>query len=114
MGRTNGFTLLEVMIALAIMAGVVLTVLGSVNYHLSLIAAERDNTALTLIARAKVTELEQGQIPDKSEGSFAPLHPELTWQAELQPTQLPALKKLVLRVRGGKREVALVRYVLPK
>ena len=116
MSTSKGFTLLEVMIALAIMAGVVLTVLSSVNYHLSIITTERDSTALTLIARAKITELEQQQIPEKSEGTFAPIHPELAWRAELLPTQLPALKKLVLRVQrsSDKREVALVRYIIPK
>jgi type II secretion system protein I len=30
----KGFTLLEVVVALAIMAAVILTVLGSLNYHL--------------------------------------------------------------------------------
>ena len=112
----QGFTLLEVMIALAIMATVVLTVLASVNYHLGVIANERDNTTFTLLARARMAELELEQHPlkQKSEGSFAPNHPELTWQAELFPTQLPALQKQVLQVRrdADKREVALVRFVL--
>ncbi len=110
----NGFSLLEVMVALAIMAGVILTVLGAVNYHLTVITRERDTTTLTLLARQRLAELEQGQIPQKSEGNLAPLHPELTWQAELLPTELPALQKLVVRVQrpSDKREVALVRYVL--
>lgn len=110
----NGFSLLEVMVALAIMAGVILTVLGAVNYHLMVIARERDSTTLTLLARLRMAELEQGQIPQKSEGSLAPLHPELKWQAELLPTELPVLQKLVVRIQRGsdKREVALVRYVL--
>ena len=113
----RGFTLLEVMIALAIMAGVVLTVLGSVNYHLGVISAERDSTALTILGRyrlAEMTEQNPAPLPQKSEGTFAPLHPELSWQAELVPTQLPMLQKLVLKVQrtGDKREVTLVRYVL--
>jgi len=110
----QGFTLLEVMIALAIMATVVLTVLGSVNYHLSVISNERDNTTFTLLARAKMAELEQSPLQPKSEGSLAPNHPELKWQAELFPTQLPTLQKLVVKVSRDtdKREVALVRFVL--
>lgn len=114
----RGFTLLEVMVALAIMAGVVLTVLGSVNYHLGIIAAERDSTALTILGRYRLDEMVQGAqqtpLPDKSEGTFAPLHPELTWQAEKVATQLPMVKKLVLKVRrtSDKREVTLVRYIL--
>lgn len=104
--------------ALAIMASVILTVLGAVNYHLSIITNERDSTALTLLARAKMTELvqlkTQGQtLSEKSEGTLAPAHPEISWQAELLPTDLTLLRKLVLRVRrtGDKREVALECYL---
>lgn len=111
----RGFTLLEVMVALAIMAGVILTVLSSVNYHLALLATERDSTALTLLARSRLVELEQQvSLPQKSEGTFTPLHPDIIWRAELFATPYPVLRKLVVKVQrsGDKREVALVRYVL--
>ena len=110
----RGFTLLEVVVALAIMAGVILTVLGSLNYHLDSISAERDNTTLTLLARNRLVELEQqGGLQQKSEGTFAPAHADITWRAELFPAKIPALQKLVVTVqrKGDKREVALVRYV---
>jgi general secretion pathway protein I len=112
----SGFTLLEVMVALAVMAGVVLTVLGSVNYHLSIVDREKDETVLSLLARAKMDELLQESLQQKGEGTLAPLHPELKWQSELLPTQLPLLQKLVLRVRrdSDQREVALERYIVPK
>jgi general secretion pathway protein I len=111
--ETSGFTLLEVMVALAIMAGVILTLLGSVNYHLGIIAGERDSTALTLLARHRMAEL--GNAPVKGEGTLAPSHPELSWKADLLPSELPGLQKLVVKVRRGSdgREVALVRF-LPK
>ncbi|MFA7404368.1 MAG: prepilin-type N-terminal cleavage/methylation domain-containing protein [Pelobacteraceae bacterium] len=107
----RGFTLLEVMISLAIMAGVILTVLSSVNYHIGIIANERDNTTLTLLARNRMAELEQA--PAKGEGTFAPSHPELSWKADLLPADLPGLRKLIVKVRRGSdgREVALVRYL---
>jgi general secretion pathway protein I len=110
----RGFTLLEVVVALAIMAAVILTVLGSLNYHLDSISAERDNTTLTLLARNRLVELEQqGGLQQKSEGTFAPAHADITWRAELFPAKVPALQKLVVTVQrtGDKREVALVRYV---
>ena len=108
-----GFTLLEVMVSLAIMAGVILTVLASVNYHLGIVAAERDSTTLTLLARTKLTELQK--LPVKGEGTFAPSHPEMNWQSELLPTDYPMLQKLVVRVKrsSGGKEVVLVCY-LPK
>jgi general secretion pathway protein I len=111
----KGFTLLEVVVALAIMAAVILTVLGSLNYHLDSIAAERDTTTLTLLARNRLAELEQqGGLQRKGEGTFAPFHADVTWRSELFPAQIPALQKLVVTVqrRGDKREVALVRYVI--
>jgi general secretion pathway protein I len=106
----KGFTLLEVMVALAIMAGVILTVLGSVNYHLGIIAGERDSTALTLLARQRMAELELA--PAKGEGTFAPTHPELSWKAEILPADLPGLQKLIVKVKRNSdgKEVALVRY----
>lgn len=110
----RGFTLLEVMVALAIMAGVTLTVLGTVNYHLAAIAAERDSTALTLLALAKLAELEQlASIPDDSGGTLAPRHPELYWRAVRSATEISLLGKLELRVwyPGDKGEVMLERYL---
>lgn len=111
--ETSGFTLLEVMVALAIMAGVILTLLGSVNYHLGIIAGERDSTVLTLLARYRMAEM--GDTPVKGEGTFAPSHPELSWKADLLPTDIPVLQKLVVKVKRGSdgKEVTLVRY-LPK
>jgi hypothetical protein len=102
------------MISLAIMASVILTVLGAINFQLSIVANERDNTALTLLARARMDELGQGQLQNKSEGTLAPAHPELRWQAQLYPTEFLVLQRLVVRVwrDGDKREVALERYVL--
>ena len=111
----RGFTLLEVVVALAIMAGVILTVLGSLNYHLDSVATERDTAALTILARNRLVELEQqGGLQKISEGTFAPLHADISWRAELFPAKIPALQKLVVTVqrRGDKREVALVRYVI--
>jgi|GEM_PF-370606 len=112
-GSPRGFTLLEVMVALAIMAGVILTVLGAVNYHLTIIANERDSTVLTILARAKLAELELQGVPQKAEGTLAPAHPELSWQTEQFPTDLPVLQKLVLRVwrTSDKREVVFERYL---
>lgn len=111
----RGFTLLEVMVALAILGGVVLTILESVNFHLGSLSTERDSSTLVLLARNCLTELEQKQpLPQKQEGDFAPAHPDVTWHAEVFPTQYPVLQKLVVKVRrsSDRRETALVRYVL--
>lgn len=100
--------------ALAIMASVILTLLGAVNYHLGVIANERNSTELTLLARYRLAEMELLPLPEKSEGTFAPSRPDVKWKTELVSTELPALRKLIIRVQrsGDKEEVTLVRYVL--
>ena len=115
-GNERGFTLLEVMIALAIMAGVVFTVIGAVNYHLAIVERDRQETVAVLLARQKLAELEEKKdIPEKSEGTFAPARPEFAWEMTAAPTELAALRRMTLTVSwdNNKRSVALVRYLAP-
>jgi general secretion pathway protein I len=107
----KGFTLLEIMIALAIMAGVVLTVISSFNYHLSVVSRDKEETIAILLARAKLEEPGFKELLEKK-GTFAPDHPEITWKAAATPTELPGLNKLVLTVGwdGDKHTLSLVEY----
>jgi general secretion pathway protein I len=112
----GGFTLLEVMIALAIMAGVVFTVIGAVNYHLAIVERDRQETVAVLLARQKLAELEEEkEIPEKKEGTFAPARPDFAWEMTSAPTELAALRRMTLSVSwdNKKRSVALVRYLAP-
>lgn len=106
----RGFTLLEVMVALAIMAGVLLTVISSVNYHISVLAADRDETTAVLLARQKLDELGLAGKVEK-EGSFAPDHPEISWETATTPTGLPGVNRMVLTVTwGAGKKLSLAQY----
>lgn len=94
----RGFTLLEVMIALAIAAGVLLTVISSVNYHLSIIGQDAEETTAILIGRAKLDDPEFVKVPD-NKGSFAPEHPELNWEREVTETEFKGIDRITLTVR---------------
>lgn len=112
----KGFTLLEVMLALAIMAGVILTVVSSFNYHLSLVERDREETVSLLLARAKLEDIElqsKKELKSIQEGTFAPEHPEISWKAEITPTGVDIFKKLTLTTRWGndKRTISLVHYI---
>jgi general secretion pathway protein I len=106
----RGFTLLEVMIALAIMAGVVLTVISSFNYHLSVVNRDREETVAVLLARAKMSD----PAPEKlDKGTFAPDHPEIAWKAEVKPMDgFPGVSLMTFTVswHDGKRNISLVKY----
>ncbi len=112
----KGFTLLEVVVALAIMAGVILTVISSFNYHLALAANDREETVTLLLARAKLGEIElqsKTGLQTPQDGTFAPEHPEISWTAEISPTEIDFFKKLTLTVTWGndKRTLTLVHYI---
>ena len=89
----HGFTLLEVVIALAIMAGVVLTVIASFNYHVGIVGRDREETEAVLMARAKMEE-PGFPDPEKKQGNFAPDRPDMTWKVETEPTQLASRGRL--------------------
>lgn len=107
----RGFTLLEVMIALAIAAGVLLTVISSVNYHLSIVARDSEETAAVLLGRAKLDDPDFAKLSD-NKGTFAPDHPEMKWERETTKTELPGLNRVRLTVswNDDRRKLSLVQY----
>ncbi len=112
----RGFTLLEVMIALAIMAGVVLTVISSFNYHLSVVNRDREETIAMRLARAKLEDPSfVKSVAEK--GTFAPDWPGFAWKTEIQPANFPGvagqLNQLTMTVSWDdeRRKLSLVQYV---
>ena len=106
----RGFTLLEVMVALAIMAGVLLTVISSVNYHLSVVAADREETTAVLLARQKLDEMELAGKMEKN-GTFAPDHPSVRWETTTTPAELPGVNRLTVTVTWGSgKKLFLAQY----
>jgi general secretion pathway protein I len=107
-----GFTLLEVMVALAIMAGVILTVISSFNYHLSVVNRDREETNAVILSRAKLDDPDFNP-GDGEKGTFAPDWPDIAWKAEIKPTNYPGVKRLVLTVSWDteRKKLAFVQYI---
>jgi general secretion pathway protein I len=108
----KGFTLLEIMIALAILAGVILTVLSSVNYHLSVVSRDREETIAVLLARMKLDD-PLFKIREAGKGNFAPDWPGFSWQTEIKPTELPKVSRSIFTVswNSEQRKISFVQYV---
>ncbi len=109
--RERGFTLLEVLVALAILAGAITTIVVTFNHHLSLVVRNREETTALLLARAKLAE------PDfltasTTDGTFAPDFPDITWKRLTTPTDYPGLQRFILTVswQHGHRTLTLVTY----
>ena len=81
-----GFTLLEVMIAVGIIAIALVTLLGAQSQSVSIAAAARFDTTAALLAQGKMAELcVQGLegVGDR-EGDFGEDYPGFTWKAEVR------------------------------
>lgn len=110
----RGFTLLEVMIAVAIIAGVVFTVIGVVNNHLAVASRDRDEGVAVLLGRQMLDDLDTRQdIPEKSNGTFAPVRSDYAWVMTSTATQVPGFRKVTVAISwdNTRRTVSLVRYV---
>jgi len=112
--RSGGFTLLEVLMALALLAGAVTSLVVSFNYHLSVSLRDKEETTALLLGRALLDE------PDflsssTTEGTFAPDYPDITWSRQTTSSQFPGLQRYVLTISWqlGKRYLALVTYGQP-
>jgi general secretion pathway protein I len=107
----HGFTLLEVLIALAILAGAITTVVVTFNRHLSLVIREKESTTALVLARAKLDE--PGFLTSTTaEGSFAPGFPEVAWKREQTQTDYPGIKRYLVTItwQSGQRSLQLVTY----
>ncbi len=108
----RGFTLLEVMVALAILTGVILTVITSYNYHLGVVLRDKQETEAILLARAKLDEpgfLKQAQ----TSGDFAPQRPDITWKTNKTAADLPGVDRLTFTVSwdGERHKLVLVKFL---
>ncbi|MEO8604824.1 MAG: type II secretion system minor pseudopilin GspI [bacterium] len=104
--RRGGFTLIEVIVAMTIVAVAFVGLLGLHNRNIAMIARDQDLTLATLLARQFITEMEVvEQWPDTgtSRGQF-PNAPGFSWERDVQDTDLPTVRRVVVRVIFDERQ----------
>jgi general secretion pathway protein I len=108
----KGFSLLEIMIALAILAGVILTVLSSVNYHLSVVSHDREETIAVLLARTKLDD-PSFKVSEAGKGNFAPDWPDYSWETVIKPTNFQKVNRAIFTISwdAEQRKISFVQYV---
>ena len=105
----NGFTLLEIMAALAIVATALVALLGTHLKSLDLAYKHKEHTLATMLARQKMGE--SLTIPFEElrsdSGDFAPAHPEIGWEMEVSKADIENLKevKVIIKMPGGDFEL---------
>jgi general secretion pathway protein I len=126
MGSERGFTLMEVLIALGILALALPILLGLRNWDLDLHARANELTTATILAQEKLIETELGTVLPLGEtgGEFlsTPLGSQATaeqtnrppnyrWKRIVSPTPLPIVREVKIQVlwpRGATDEMVEV------
>ena len=90
-----GFTLLEVIAALSIIAIALTTLLVSQSQSLSLAGEAKFSTTAALLARHKMTELEAMETDDliADSGDFGEDFPNYFWETQINPVSFPGVEQ---------------------
>ncbi|OFV88604.1 MAG: hypothetical protein A3J75_05350 [Acidobacteria bacterium RBG_16_68_9] len=91
--------MLEVLVALAVVATAFVGLLGLHNRNLALVGRGQDLTIATLAAREIITQMEFEEFPDVgvSSGDLQ-YNPGFRWEREVRETELPDIRAIHLRV----------------
>lgn len=103
--RSAGFTLLEVLVAVAVLGLALVSLLGLHVRNLALIERDQRMTDATLLARQVMTEAEAEGYPDlgATDGDFEEWYPErypgVRWEREvLEFPGVPGVREVLVRV----------------
>jgi len=113
--KANGFTLMEVMIAMAILAIALVAIFQLQSQSISMSTDSRFMTTAALLAQSKMVEVEAVSTltNHKEDGDFGPDYPQYTWRLEVGDTQLQQFKKIEVTVinkvfiKGGTYKLVL-------
>ncbi len=95
----NGFTLLEVLVALAIAGGLLISIIELVNHNLSVVNRYQTEAVAGMLARQKIQELKQS--PKEENGSFPEPYADYEYSTKIEDGPLPGLKSMVVVVTHG-------------
>jgi len=107
--RRSGFTLLEVLISLAIIGSLLVTLIYTVNYQLGLVERQEAITVATLLAKKKMHDLEQN--PESSKGKFETPYEAYAYETSVKESPYTGISEIVVTVKAGREEVKLNEFV---
>lgn len=109
MRRAGGFTLLEVLVALAIFALVAASVLTASARSVRTAAQLEEKTLAMWVADNRMSELQLADAPPndgRDHGQVAFAGRNWLWQSEIEATSEPAMRRVTLWVAVDQREAS--------
>lgn len=107
--RDGGFTLLEIMIALAIIGGLLITLLYTLNYNLGIAGRHQFVTVATILARDKIEEVEAS--PETSSGAFPEPYSDYSYSAVVKSSPFPGISEVSVTVSRGGEHLELADFI---
>jgi general secretion pathway protein I len=100
MTRSSGFTLLEVMVTVAILAIALVAILKANLQSLDSLAEIRERTTASMLAASKLAEVEAAgpALWIEFQGDFGEDYAGYSWQVETTPTELDGLIRVTVIV----------------
>lgn len=105
----GGFTLLEVMISLAIVGGLLVTLLYTLNYHLGIADRHRIVTISMDLAKEKMYAMEKHPVGEK--GTFPEPYSHYSYETSIRDSLMPGMSEVWVTVESGKEKVMLSELV---
>ena len=110
--KRAGFTLLEVMLSLAIVGSLLVTLIYTLNYHLGIADRHGVITVAMGLAKEKLAEMERS--PSSQEGAFPEPYAAYSYEATVKDSSFPGMSELSVTVRNGKEEILLSELIRKK
>lgn len=94
----QGFTLLEIMVALAILGGVIVTALASISYHLSVMDSNMSKTLASMLVVDKFERIRLSGEAGDEDGVFGPAYEGFAWSFTKEKSGYSGISKESLTV----------------
>lgn len=107
--HAGGFTLLEVMISLAIVGGLLVTLIYTLNYHLGIAGRHRSVTVATSLAAEKMYEMER--TPAAGKGQFPEPYEGFSYETAVKASSFPGMSEISVVVSDGKEKISLAELI---
>jgi general secretion pathway protein I len=108
-GDRGGFTLLEVMIALALVGGLLVTLLYTLNYHLGIAERHETVTVATMLGKKKILDVRAK--PGNAKGAFPEPHEAYRFDAEVKESKYPGIAEVWVTVTRDREEVVIREFI---
>jgi prepilin-type N-terminal cleavage/methylation domain-containing protein len=103
--QKRGFTLIEVMISLAIVGGLLITLIYTLSYNLGITDRQFTVTNITNLAKEKIEELEVN--PQEIKGRFPEPYDMLNYETKVKDSPFKGMSEITVVVGDGKEMLTL-------